>query len=75
MNKRFVPSYTNLLLALLITVTAGVWVGCGQEKQELRRKIQDLEPVGDWIYDDIPLGFETAKKSGKPLMVVFRCVP
>ena len=28
-----------------------------------------------WIYNDIEAGFAEAKKSGKPLMVVLRCVP
>lgn len=28
-----------------------------------------------WIYNDVSKGFEEAKKSGKPLLVVLRCVP
>ncbi len=28
-----------------------------------------------WIYNDIEAGFAEAKKSGRPLMVVLRCVP
>jgi serine protease Do len=28
-----------------------------------------------WIYQDVEKGFEEARKSGKPLMVVLRCVP
>ena len=28
-----------------------------------------------WIYGDIDRGFEEAKKTGKPLLVVLRCVP
>lgn len=25
-----------------------------------------------WVYDDLPAGFAQAKKTGKPLMIVFR---
>lgn len=28
-----------------------------------------------WLYNDVEDGFAEAKKSGKPLLVVFRCVP
>src|SRR3954470_16681530 len=28
-----------------------------------------------WIYDDWQKGFDEAKKTGKPLLVVLRCVP
>lgn len=28
-----------------------------------------------WIYDDVDAGYAAAKKSKKPLLVSFRCVP
>ena len=34
-----------------------------------------MEKSGRWIYNDYERGFEEAKKSGRPLMVVLRCVP
>ena len=30
---------------------------------------------GYWIYNNLDKGFEEAQKSGKPLLVVFRCIP
>jgi hypothetical protein len=45
------------------------------DKAQLRAALKDTEPKGDWMYDDLALGFADAKKSGRPLMVVFRCVP
>ncbi|MCC6510625.1 MAG: PDZ domain-containing protein [Pirellulaceae bacterium] len=30
---------------------------------------------GFWIYNNLPKGFEQAKATGKPLLVVFRCIP
>jgi hypothetical protein len=41
-------------------------------KEQLRIALKDTEVKGDWIYDDLAAGFSTAKKSGKPMMVVFR---
>ncbi len=28
-----------------------------------------------WIYNDLAKGFEVARNVGKPLMVVYRCIP
>ena len=43
-------------------------------KEELRKKLKDeVHPA--WIYDDIPAALAEAKKSGKPILAVFRCVP
>ena len=44
-------------------------------KEQLRIALKDNEVKGDWIYDDLPAGMAAAKKTGKPMMVVFRCVP
>ncbi len=35
----------------------------------------EVQAVGNWIYNDLPQGYAVAAKSGKPLLVVFRCVP
>jgi hypothetical protein len=34
-----------------------------------------MEKSDRWVYNDVESGFSEAKKSGKPLMVVLRCVP
>jgi len=34
-----------------------------------------VESSGFWIYNDLPRGFSEAKKTGKPLLVTFRCIP
>jgi hypothetical protein len=46
-----------------------------EDKAPLRAALKDTEPKGDWIYDDVAAGLADAKKTGRPLMVVFRCVP
>ena len=47
----------------------------GGAKEQLRIALKDDNVKGDWIYDDLASGYAAAKKSGKPMMVVFRCVP
>ena len=44
-------------------------------KDELRDTLRDDAPKGAWIYDDLDAGLAEAKKSGKPLLVLVRCVP
>jgi serine protease Do len=46
-----------------------------QDKDKLREGLKDTELKGDWIYDDLDAGIAEAKKSGKPMLVVLRCVP
>ena len=41
----------------------------------LREQVKDIETASHWIYDDLPQAMAEAKNSGKPLMVVLRCVP
>jgi hypothetical protein len=43
------------------------------EKSALKAKLED-DAGPRWIYDDLAKGFETAKASGKPMLVVLRCV-
>jgi serine protease Do len=45
------------------------------DKDALRTALKDTVVQGEWIYDDVDAGFAEAKKSGKPLLVVVRCVP
>lgn len=40
-------------------------------KDQLQQKLNDVATPG-WVYDDIDAGFAEAKKTGKPLLVVFR---
>ena len=42
---------------------------------KVRNDRSAVEATGLWIYNDLAQGFLEAKKSGKPLLVVLRCVP
>jgi serine protease Do len=58
----------------------GAAVALAQEKREdretkVRADKERVEADARWIYDDLPRGIAEAKKSRKPLLVVFRCIP
>lgn len=41
----------------------------------VRQDREKMQSDARWIYNDVARGFAEAKKSGRPLMVVLRCVP
>lgn len=59
----------SLASALLLGLT------CTALAQSLREALKDIPVADHWIYDDLPKAISLAKESGKPLMVVVRCVP
>ncbi|HVW00058.1 MAG TPA: Trx7/PDZ domain-containing (seleno)protein [Planctomycetaceae bacterium] len=59
-------------LCILALVAADV---AKTREQKVREDRQKVEAEGFWIYNDLPRAFETAEKTGKPLLVVLRCIP
>jgi len=35
----------------------------------------DLQRIDEWIYNDLEQARAEARRTGKPLMAVFRCIP
>ncbi len=49
-----------------------------QPNERTRKVLDDKAKVtseGFWIYNDLPAAFAEAKQSGKPLLVILRCLP
>ena len=59
-------------LAIAGAVACLAFLATAQDKEKLRTALKDTEVKGDWIYDDLDAGTAAAKKSGKPMMIVFR---
>ena len=63
-----------IILALLLAATPAL----AQEKKTREQKVRDdkakVEADGFWMYNDLPGAFAKAKETGKPLLVVLRCV-
>lgn len=64
-----IPYRTSALLAWLVIGAAA------HGQSQLQEGLKDTQVAPHWIYDDLPTAFSRAKESGKPLLVVFRCVP
>jgi hypothetical protein len=41
----------------------------------VRDDLSNFGALDTWIYNDVERGFDTARQTGKPLLVVFRCIP
>ena len=65
------------ILTILICLSSGI--SSGQEKktrdQKVREDQQRVTEDGFWIYNDLPKAFQEAKETGKPIVVVLRCIP
>ena len=63
---------------LLLTLLVCSPLHAQQKKTRDQKVREDLEKVttaGFWIYNDLETGFRTARETGKPLLVVLRCIP
>jgi serine protease Do len=61
-----------LAIALFFCVASVSWSG---ERTPLGKSLNDIETADHWIYDDWPAAIAEAKKTGKPILAVLRCVP
>ncbi len=64
----------SLLLAALLIPSASAETVKDREGA-VRKDRATLQDDARWIYNDWQRGFEEAKRTGKPLLVVLRCVP
>jgi hypothetical protein len=62
---------------LLLTVwLAGAGLaGAQTREQKVLADRKKVEADGYWIYNDLPKGLAEAKTTGKPLLVILRCIP
>jgi hypothetical protein len=61
---------------LLLVTTAEVSGQPAPTRDELvRRDLSNVSADSTWIYNDLPKAFDLARALGKPLLVVFRCIP
>lgn len=68
MSRTAAISVALCLLALDIAVAQ-------TREEKVRGDKAKVEAAGFWIYNDLPKAFAEAKQTGKPLVVVLRCIP
>ena len=63
-------------LPVIVLITSLTATTLAQTREQtVRNDRQRVEAEGFWIYNDLPRAFEEAKRTGKPIVVVLRCLP
>lgn len=67
--------------SLLLTLTLGILIVSTQpsfaqdRETKVRNDRKTFETSKDWVYNNLDEGRRIAKESGKPMFVIFRCIP
>ena len=73
---RVMKSIKLPLLAVMVLCASVMMAETVKDREgAVIRDRQNIENGGRWIYNDWQAGFAEARRTGKPLLVVFRCVP
>ena len=67
--------YMHRPLSLLIIIACALSTLQVGAEEGLRERLGDADLAEHWIYDDFPRAQAEARTTGKPLLVLFRCVP
>ena len=65
----------SIVLAGLLFLDGASVNAAEDRKERVLNDRQEVETSGNWIYNDLPKGIAEATRTGKPLMVVIRCIP
>ena len=68
-------NWIGVFASLVVAFGCVLTVEAQSREEKVRNDKKKVEAQGFWIYNNLPLAFETAKTTGKPLMVVLRCIP
>ncbi len=63
----------SVSLAAIVLFAGNLFAQTREEK--VRNDKAKVTAAGFWIYNDLAQGFAEAKKTGKPMVVVLRCIP
>lgn len=63
------------LLVLLTLFTSSSLLSAQTREEKVRSDRKKVVEEGFWIYNDLPKAFAEAEKTGKPIVVVLRCIP
>jgi hypothetical protein len=64
-----------VVLPLTVWLAAAGLVGAQSREEKVLADRRKVEAEGFWIYNDLPRGLAEAHKTGKPVLVVLRCIP
>jgi len=69
MNKLAAIFFGSLLLAPAKLSAAE------DRRERVLNDRKEVEAAGHWIYNDLPKGLAEAARTGKPMLILVRCVP
>jgi serine protease Do len=65
--------------ATILLLLLGTIFSCVRAAETRDQKVQadrkEVSESGFWIYNDLEQGVAQARATGKPMLVVFRCIP
>jgi len=67
--------YRTVGMAALLSLTIAATATAQTRDDKVRDDKKKVESEGFWIYNDLDKGFAEARKTGKPMFVILRCVP
>ena len=62
------------LVASIIFASSAVR-GAEDRREQVLRDRAEISTNENWIYNNLNEGFDEAKRTGKPLLIVLRCIP
>ena len=65
----------TIAIASLLFLTTLAAAAAEDRRERVLKDRAEVQARGDWVYNDLSKGIEEAKRTGKPLLVVFRCIP
>lgn len=69
------PRLLAVTILVLLLLSAHALAQSKTREQKVREDKAKVTREGFWIYNDLPLAFERAAATNKPLIVVLRCLP
>ena len=65
----------NVCVCVLCVLTFGSLLQAQTREEKVRQDREKVEASGYWIYNDLELGFQQARETKRPMLVVLRCIP
>ena len=65
----------SIVFAGLLLLGVASLPAAEDRKERVLNDRKEVEASGNWIYNDLPKGLAEAARTGKPLLVVIRCIP
>lgn len=65
----------NVYVCVLCVLTFSSILQAQTREEKVRRDREKVEASGYWIYNNLERGFEKARQTKQPMLVVLRCIP